>query len=267
MNTVPVASPHTPRWPSLVTRLGLWLLAAGVLLVAVSGPLYRLGIANLGLALLLLPVGFVVTVIGTVLAIIGVLGGTAKHASIPGTAAAIGIVVGLALIAYMLHWVSRARSTPPIHDVSTDLADPPAFVAVLPLRASAHAVNSSQYIRQVHAGGGRIIDVPALQRQYFPDLRSLQLPLSPAQALEKARRVAGEMQWQIDAYDPAAGRLEATAQTAFFGFKDDVVVRVRPGASGSGSLVDIRSDSRVGFGDVGTNAMRIRSFLKRMAEH
>ena len=263
MNTAPFASP--PRWPSLVTRTGLWILLAGVLLVAVSGPIHRLGIADLGLALLLLPIGFFATVIGTAIAIIGVLGGTAQHSSVPGTAAAIGIVVGLILIGYMLHWVSRARSTPPIHDVSTDLADPPAFVAVLPLRASAHAVNSSQYIRQVHARGGRIIDVPALQRQYFPDLRPLQLPISPAQALKKARSVAGEMHWQIDAYDPAAGRLEATAQTAFFDFKDDVVVRVLP--SGNGSRVDIRSDSRVGFGDVGTNAMRIRAFLKRMAEH
>lgn len=265
MNTAPFASPQPPRWPSPVTRMGLWILAAGVLLVALSGPLYRLGIADLGLALLLLPVGFFTTVIGTAVAIIGVLGGTAKHSSVPGMAAAIGIIVGLGLIGYMLSWVSRARSTPPIHDVTTDLADPPAFVAVLPLRAKAHAVNSSQYIRQVHARGGRIIDVPALQRQYFPEVRPLQLAVSPAQALSKARRVADEMHWQIDAYDPASGRLEATAQTAFFGFKDDVVVRVRP--SGSGSLVDVRSDSRVGFGDVGTNAMRIRAFLRRMAEH
>lgn len=265
MNTAPIASVQAPRWPSLVTRSGLWILAAGVLLIAVSGPLYRLGIAGLGLALLLLPVGFLATVVGTATAIIGVLGGSAKHSSVPGTAAAIGIVVGLALIGYMLHWVSRVRSTPPIHDVTTDLADPPAFVAVLPLRAKAHAVNSSQYIRQVHARGGRIIDVPALQRQYFPDVQPLELALSPAQALSKARRVAGEMHWQIDAYDPATGRLEATAQTAFFGFKDDVVVRVRP--SGSGSRVDVRSDSRVGFGDVGTNAMRIHAFLTRMAEH
>jgi len=265
MNTPPFASPPAPRWPSLVTRSGLWILAAGVLLVAVSGPLYRLGIVGLGLGLLMLPIGFFATVIGTAVAIVGALAGTTKHSSVPGKAAVVGIIVGLALIGYMLHWVSRARSTPPIHDVTTDIADPPAFVAVLPLRASAHAVNSSEYIRQVHGRGGTIIDVPALQRQYFPDVKPLQLPLSPAQALNKARRVAGEMHWQIDAYDAAAGRLEATAQTAFFGFKDDVVVRVRP--SDGGSRVDIRSDSRVGFGDVGTNAMRIRAFLKRMAEH
>ena len=265
MNTSPIAFPHTPRWPSRVTRSGLWIIAAGVVLAAVSGPLYRLGIAGLGVALLLLPAGFLVAVIGTITAIIGALAGTAKRSPVPGTAAAVGITVGLALIGYMLHWVNRARTTPPIHDVTTDLADPPAFVAVLPLRASAHAVNSAQYIRQVQEHGGKVIDVPALQQQYFPDLRPLELPLSPAQALEKARRVASELHWQLDAYDPAAGRLEATAQTAFFGFKDDVVVRVRP--SGSGSRIDVRSDSRVGFGDVGTNAARIQAFLKRMAGH
>jgi uncharacterized protein (DUF1499 family)/uncharacterized membrane protein len=265
MNTSPAASLHTPRWPSKVTRSGLWIIAAGVLLAAISGPLYRLGIANLRVALLLLPAGFFATVIGTVTAIIGVLAGIAKRSPVADAAAAVGIVVGLALIGYMLHWMSRARATPPIHDVTTDLADPPAFVAVLPLRAGAHAVNSAQYIRQVRGSGGRVIDITALQRQYFPDLQPLQLPLPPAQALEKARRVASELHWQVDAYTPAAGRLEATAQTAFFGFKDDVVVRVRP--SGSGSRIDIRSDSRVGFGDVGTNAARIRAFLKRMAEH
>jgi uncharacterized protein (DUF1499 family) len=265
MNSASIPAPHPPRWPSLITRSGVWIIAAGVVLAAVSGPLYRFGIISLHVGFLLLPVAFFATVIGTATTIVGVLAGAAKRAPLPAAAAAIGIIAGLALIGYMLHWLSRARSTPPIHDVTTDLADPPAFVAVLPLRARAHAVNSAQYLPQIRRPDGKIIDVSALQRQYYPNLRPLQLALPPAQALEKARRVAGELHWHIDAYDPAAGRLEATAQTIFFGFKDDVVVRVRP--SGSGSRIDVRSDSRIGVGDVGTNAARIRAFLKRMAEH
>jgi len=113
--------------------------------------------------------------------------------------------------------------------------------------------------------GGSTIDVPRLQREYYPDIRPLELPLHPPQALVRARAVATRLGWRIDAYDSAQGRLEATAQTAFFGFQDDVVVRVRP--SGTGSRIDVRSESRVGLGDVGANAARVRLFLKRMAEH
>jgi uncharacterized protein (DUF1499 family) len=71
------------------------------------------------------------------------------------------------------------------------------------------------------------------------------------------------MDWQIVSADTAAGRLEATATTRWFGFKDDVVVRIRPDATGS--RVDVRSVSRVGKSDVGTNAARVRTFLARLA--
>jgi uncharacterized protein (DUF1499 family) len=62
--------------------------------------------------------------------------------------------------------------------------------------------------------------------------------------------------------DPSAGRLEAVAGTFWFGFKDDVTVRVS--ADGAGSLVDVRSKSRVGKGDLGTNAQRIRTYQRRL---
>ncbi|HEV2866129.1 MAG TPA: DUF1499 domain-containing protein, partial [Allosphingosinicella sp.] len=47
----------------------------------------------------------------------------------------------------------------------------------------------------------------------------------------------------------------------FFRFRDNVVVRVRPDSDGSGSVVDMRSISRVGVSDVGVNARRVRAFL------
>jgi len=74
-----------------------------------------------------------------------------------------------------------------------------------------------------------------------------------------AARASG---WAIVAADSAAGRIEATATTAWFGFKDDVVVRVAP--EGTGSRVDVRSVSRVGKSDVGANARRIREYLERV---
>ena len=110
--------------------------------------------------------------------------------------------------------------------------------------------------------GGRSIDVPQLQRQHYPDIQPLRLALAPAAALQAAQRTAQRLGWQIDALVPADGRLEATDTSAFFGFKDDVVVRVR--ASDAGSRIDVRSKSRVGLSDVGANARRVRAFLKLM---
>jgi uncharacterized protein (DUF1499 family) len=151
---------------------------------------------------------------------------------------------------------------PPIHEISTDLTDPPAFVAVEALRKSSDAVNPPEYVRQVKGPGGSIIDVTRMQRAHYPDIQPLQLAVAPAEALKSAQRAAQQLGWASVAYAPAEGRLEATDTTAFFGFKDDVVVRVR--ASDGGSRVDVRSKSRVGLSDIGTNAKRVRAFLKAM---
>lgn len=261
MNTSPFPALNPPRWPAHVTKAGLWILAAGVLIALLAGQLNRFSLAGVGTALMTLVVGLGVTMVGTAVALIGVIIATLKRSPIPGTASVIGIVIGLAVTAYVLSWVVKARSEPPIHDITTDLANPPSFVAALPLRERAHAVNSPEYIRRARVGN-RIIDVPQLQREYYPYIKPLQLDETPDQALAKARRVARQMGWRIDAYVPAQGRLEATAHTFFFDFKDDVVVRVTP--SGNGSRVDVRSESRVGVSDVGTNAARIRRFLELM---
>jgi uncharacterized protein (DUF1499 family) len=71
------------------------------------------------------------------------------------------------------------------------------------------------------------------------------------------------MGWEVVTVDSEAGRLEAIDTTFWFGFRDDVVVRVRPGADDV--RVDVRSVSRVGVGDLGANAARIRHFLDRLA--
>jgi len=145
-------------------------------------------------------------------------------------------------------WQRKARSVPAIHDITTDTQEPPAFVAVLPLRATAK--NPAEY------GGD---SVAALQRAAYPDVIPVSLAVTPEVAFAKVRAAATAMQWELVAADSAAGRLEATATTRWFGFRDDVVIRVR--AEGTGSRVDVRSLSRVGGSDVGTNAERIRAFV------
>jgi uncharacterized protein (DUF1499 family) len=148
-------------------------------------------------------------------------------------------------------WQTRARSVPPIHDISTDLQDPPLFVAIVPLRADAS--NPVEY-----AGA----ETAAQQRQAYPDIRTRRLEVPAAEAFAAAERAARDLGWTIVAAVPEQGRLEASDTTFWFRFTDDIVVRVRP--QGSGSLVDVRSKSRVGRGDVGTNAARIRRFLDRL---
>ena len=263
MSTTPFPSLGPPAWPARVTRASLWVAAVGLLLILISGPSYRFGMLGVRAALLTLVAGLVILVAGTLLAIIGLLVASARKVPIPRAATVLAIIVGLAASGYLLSWIERAKSAPPIHEISTDLADPPAFVAITALRRDSHAVNPPEYVPQVHEPGGRIIDVPRLQQLHYPDIQPLQLAVSPAEALKSAQRAASRLGWEIVAYVPAEGRLEATDTTAFFGFKDDVVVRVRPSAAGA--RVDLRSKSRVGLSDVGTNARRARAFLKLVA--
>jgi uncharacterized protein (DUF1499 family) len=98
------------------------------------------------------------------------------------------------------------------------------------------------------------------QRRAYPDIQPLILPVPSGDAFAKARAAAQAMGWEIASADPAAGRIEAVATTFWFGFKDDVTVRVTP--QGAASRIDVRSRSRVGRGDAGANAERIRRYLK-----
>jgi uncharacterized protein (DUF1499 family) len=90
----------------------------------------------------------------------------------------------------------------------------------------------------------------------------LTFPLRPAQAFEKALSAADKMCWKIVESNPAEGRIEATDTTFWFGFKDDIVVRITPTADGS--RIDVRSVSRVGRSDVGTNARRIEKYIRKV---
>jgi uncharacterized protein (DUF1499 family) len=144
-----------------------------------------------------------------------------------------------------------AQRVPPIHDITTDTENPPAFVAVVPLRKD--APNPADY------GGS---ETAAQQLAAYPDVKPVLLTVSPEQAFVKALAAAGDMGWEIVEAKSTEGRIEATDTTFWFGFKDDVVVRIR--AADHGSRIDVRSVSRVGKSDVGTNAKRIRAYLERL---
>jgi len=176
--------------------------------------------------------------------------GAPRRGLVPALA---GALLGVAVLVYPWSYVHRARSLPAIHDISTDTVNPPAFVAVLPLRRG--APNPAAY------GGAQIA---ALQKKAYPDIVPAHLAVPPAQAFRRALDAAQGMGWEVVAAAPAQGRIEATDTTFWFGFKDDVVIRIS--ANGAGSRVDVRSLSRVGRSDVGKNAERIRAFLRRLGE-
>jgi hypothetical protein len=233
-----------------IATLTLAILAA--LLLALTGPGVRLGLWSFRTGFELLRWAAYLGMAAVVLALVQLLVPRWRDAATWPLVAA--LVLGLLAAGVPWYWSRLAKRAPPIHDISTDTQDPPAFVAVLPLRAD--APNPATY-------GGP--EVAAAQREGYPDIRPLVLPTTaPGAAFARARDAARAAGWQIVAADSAAGRIEATATTGWFGFKDDVVVRVRP--SGSGSVIDVRSESRVGRSDVGTNAKRIRGYLGRLSE-
>lgn len=167
--------------------------------------------------------------------------------------ALLGLTLSLAVVSIPIYWLLMARSVPPIHDITTDTENPPAFSALLPVRAE--APNPSHY------GGSSIA---AQQQKAYPDIKPLRLPLNPKTTLDEALTIARSLGWNIIAVESRETekggiRLEATDTTLWFGFSDDVVVRITP--LDNGSRVDVRSVSRVGRSDVGTNARRIRAFL------
>ena len=148
-------------------------------------------------------------------------------------------------------WRLNARQLPVIHDLTTDTVQPPQFVAILPLRKD--APNPADY------GGPEIAEQ---QKRAYPDLRTEVLDLPFGRAFDRALASARASGWRIVAAEPEQGRIEATDTTFWFGFTDDIVIRMA--SAGERTLLDIRSVSRVGKSDVGANARRIRSYLKRL---
>lgn len=239
------------RWALAAALLGVAVGVLAVLAVALPGPLYRDGQIGLGTAFDLIRRGAQGGIGVIAVAALGLLLAGFARQRRPALYAALALLLGV--LAFVPPWLlaRKAGALPAIHDISTDTAHPPLFMAILPLRAN--APNSPVY------GGARIA---AQQHAAYPDIQPLHFDQPPAAVLTAAGKVAAAMDWKIVADQPDDGRLEATATTAWFGFKDDVVIRVRPDADGS--RLDIRSESRLGGSDIGANAARIRDFSARL---
>ena len=171
----------------------------------------------------------------------------------------VGMLVALLYVGWVGTFLLKALTVPAIHDVSTDLADPPAF-QTLTLRTD-NLDNIPGADDKDMRGLTPLQRWAVVHQKDYGDIRSVRINEPVPMVVAKAERLAKARGWDVAISLPEEGRLEATETSAFFRFKDDVVLRVRPSDTGEGSVVDMRSVSRVGISDLGMNAKRVRSFL------
>lgn len=255
---------HTLRkW---VQRIALFCIALGPLALLIAALGYRLGILDLGFAFGVLntKVGLFSLAGALLTGVIGLLMGffiAPKRRLLT-----MGVIVLVALFGLnrMMSVGKTVEKLPFIHDVTTDTQDPPVFTqAILSERAKTEGVNTVDYVGKVDKREKELVSV--LQVRDYPDIRTLVLSDTPEVVFGRAKAAAKNQGWKIVSEDVDAGIIEATETTFWYGFKDDVVIRIR-GVESGGSVLDIRSISRVGASDLGVNAERVRAFIKDVQE-
>ena len=253
MNDALARTPAGPGRPLAALALALGL--AAVVLVAIGGPGTRFGWWQFRTGFTLMKygayLGIAAMVVAVVAAAVARRGGRSAL-----VLAAFALVLGGAAFFLPWSWRRHARGVPPIHDITTDWVNPPELIASRSLRDTTQHMNSWIY------EGER---VAAQQRKAYPDIRPVMLAMTPDEAYAAALRTARDLGWQILAADAANRRVEAMDETKWYGFKDDVSIRVTP-ASGI-AKVDVRSVSRVGGSDVGMNAVRIRKYVAKLKQN
>ncbi|MCQ8847998.1 DUF1499 domain-containing protein [Alteromonas stellipolaris] len=217
----------------------------GFLMVVLPGPLYQYAGVELGTAFTSLRYGVYVGGAAIILIILQVL---IKRKSVSWGSTFVFAVLALIAVAMPVSMMGKASTLPPIHDITTDVTNPPAFVAIAPLREN--APNPIAY-----EGG----EVTRQQIDAYPEIRTQLLAQSIDEVFAASEKTIDALGWERVADGALPYTLEATDTTQWFGFKDDVVIRLK--AKDDNTLVDIRSKSRVGKSDLGKNAERIDTFL------
>ncbi|MBI1262694.1 MAG: DUF1499 domain-containing protein [Rhizobiales bacterium] len=236
---------------SRIATWGLRLAIIALLLFVVSVVLNRFDIVSFKIVIPMLGLSALVGGIAVLVSAVGILRTMLSARS--GTRYAIaGLVLGLLVAAPLGQTILAGIKLPRIHDITTDLSNPPQFDAVVALRGP----DTNSLDRSAPA------DLAEQQEAAYPDLAPLAIDQHPGKVFEAAEDVARKMGWDIVSVKPEAGVIEATAATRLMNFKDDIVIRVTE--TETGALVDLRSASRVGESDLGANANRIRSFLHEL---
>lgn len=227
-----------------------WLSMITALLFIISGYGYRWNIWELGTAFTILRYS-AYTAIGLTVISAGSVWFLRKEGfKIVSLSVIALLLMGSATIT-ALYWQQKAGSVPPIHDITTDMENPPEFVAMVRLRAD--APNPPEY------EGGETAEA---QREAYPHIVPLITDAEVQEVIDAAVMLITDRGWHLVAINRNEGRIEATERLAWFGFKDDVVLRFTE--TDDGTRVDMRSKSRVGRSDIGVNADRIDKFLNEL---
>ena len=280
----------------LLFQLVLLLAAVVALgLVGLPGPLYRFEAIGLGTAFTMIEDGAKLGLVVGALALLGLIAAGIAREKRLALVAVLALVAAVVAFGIPYSWLQKARAVPPIHDVTTDPGQPPSFAAIL--RTHPVLINSPVYgggprdeagaelsaVRsylksQARKGGGKgraaehLLTVcrrwdPAclggVTRVFYPAVRPLVIAgTSPARVIRVARQLMRERGWTL-VPTRRPDRLEAVARTPWFGFRDDVALRVR--ALGHHRVrIDMRSESRLGLSDIGRNAARVTSYLRAL---
>lgn len=236
---------------ALGVKFGLWPWQVGLMKLIV-----QFGLPLIGITLLLGLVALIVTLV--------------RKPRSGWATALVGLLIPVLALGYLVSVRAKSADIPPIHDIATDITDPP---MLSPKVMAARRATDSNPVNAMTApmGSLKAYQSPAFSKiaaktlgqvghEAYPAVRPLTVTADPAKVAAAAEAEAKAQGWTAVTADPATGVVEATAETFWFGFKDDVAVRIRANATG-GSIVDVRSISRVGLSDIGANAARIQAFL------
>ena len=229
---------------------GTWLkrlaiLSLLILPLSVMG--YRIGLYNFPIALIMLAASLLVAAI----TFFGSLVINLKHrSSNPSNSkqAQLAMYISLVSLLFLGSQVVTAKSVPRIHNISTDMVDPPQFSEIVALRGSdsnPHTYNANE--------------IAELQKAAYPKIKTLSVQESPGDAFNKSLLLIDELGWDLVSTNQQLGIIEASQTSKLWGFTDDVVIRITE-ANGKADI-DLRSVSRVGRSDLGANAKRIQRFF------
>lgn len=277
---------HWGRWLYRVQ----WLLLAAIGLGVVA---VRTGVVGLDSAFSLFGGLGLAMVAVALFSMLVFLWGLIRRHSEARTAALWAMVLGVIPVALPLFTVGQQHlNAPALYDITTDLSDPPQFDLLLSLR------DSSDHSADYPGAAAAAVQKDAAM---YRDIQTLVLPVPADKVMTAAEAVARDLGWRVIAVRAGQGRLEAVARTPVLAITQDVVVRIRPendtsgakseksdakgekgtpdkpqpaetakgtengaGKGAGNTLVDMRSASRTGERDFGSNADRIREFMRRL---
>ncbi|HEX6860695.1 MAG TPA: DUF1499 domain-containing protein [Caulobacteraceae bacterium] len=220
------------------TKLGLWSWKLGFVAVIVRGPL------GIGWAPLLAMLAIAASLIGVIISFW--VGSWRRSLA--------ALLISLATMGAFIGIGGQARKAPPIHDVSTDWREPLMFSAAV---MKARGAEANPVVPDPVDKSGK--PMAQINEATCPGAKPVLTDKQVPQAYAAAKAAVTAQGLKVVTDDPAGGRLEAVAESFWYGFKDDLVVRVQP--DGSGSRIDIRSVSRVGISDLGQNCQRVSAIV------